>query len=212
MSMKRAIVATAAVLVAALSIAGFFVFSGHAAAAAQPPQLNYGPQLNAAQCGSGTSVVDVTYKVVNDLDSSVTGANWATDSFNKHVQVWQTGANTFCAIVRYEGSFVTLGSNSPQNTQAQIPAGITGTSEGGYRATFTGALIPSPTDPAFGNMGTVDASSSTAFDWTQAYFTNFDNFDQVWWGWIYRTPKNGTWVNACDGSPACPGNSGDITG
>lgn len=211
MSMKKTLLGIVAVVVAAVSIAGFFVFGGHAAAAT-PPQLNFGAQLNGGQCGTGTLVVDVTYKLINDPDSSITGHDWAIDSFNKHVQVWQTGTDSFCAVVHYEGKFTTVSGNSPQNTDPNISAGITGNSEGGYRATFTGTLNSSPAEPAFGNMGTVDVNDPAGFDWTQAYFTTFNNFDQVWWGWIYRTPHNGTWVNACDGSSVCPGNSGDITG
>lgn len=214
--MKKVILSLVAVVVACVSIASFLVIRGNAAAAGQPPHLSYGAQLNTGQCGGGKLVVDVTYKVINDLDSSVTGHNWAIDSFNKHVQVWQTGTNSFCAIARYEGSFTTLTGNSPQNTDPSIPAGITGTSEGGYRALFTGTLNPSPASPAFGNLGTVDLSAS-GFDWSQVYFVT-DNLNLVWWGWIYRTPQNGTWVNACAATdlpnlnPACPGNSGDITG
>jgi len=216
MGMKKAIIAIVVVVIAAISVTSFLVFNGRVAASGQPPQLKYGAQLNGGQCGSGTPVVDITYKLVNDLDSSVTGHDWAVDSFNKHVQVWQTGTHNFCAIVRYEGSFTTVAGNSPQDTSPSISAGITGTSEGGYRALFTGTLNPSPTEPATGNLGTMDATTST-FDWGQVYFGT-DNLNLVWWGWIYRTPRNGTWVNACAASEppnynaACPGNAGDITG
>ncbi|HEX8731415.1 MAG TPA: hypothetical protein VF725_05085 [Ktedonobacterales bacterium] len=205
-----------AVVVAVASVAGFLAFRGHAAAAAQPPHLNYGAQLNAAQCDGGVAVVDVTYKVLNDPDSSITGQNWAMDNFNKHVQVWQTGANSFCAIVTYNGDFTTLASNSPQDTDPSIPAGITGTSHGGYYALFNGTLNPSPAEPTTGNLGVVDLNSAS-LDWSQVYFGT-DNLNLVWWGWIYRTPHNGTWVNACAATDApnynhaCPGNAGDITG
>ena len=214
--MKKAIFTLVAVVVTLVSIASFLVINGHVAAAGQPPRLNYGAQLNTGQCGSGTLVVDVTYKLINDPDSSVTGHNWAVDSFNKHIQVWQTGTNSFCAVAHYEGSFTTVAGNSPQNTSPNISAGITGVSEGGYRALFTGTLNPSPAQPTMGNLGTVD-NNLTSFDWSQVYFGT-DNLNLVWWGWIYRTPRNGTWVNACSASdapnynPACPGNAGDITG
>lgn len=214
--MKKAIVAIVAVAVAAVSITSFLMINGRVAAAGQRPQLNYGAQLNGGQCGGGPLVVDITYKLINDPDSSVTGHNWAIDSFNKHIQVWQTGTNSFCAVVHYEGSFTTVAGNSPQNTSSNISAGITGTSEGGYRALFNGTLNPSPTEPTTGNLGTMDVNTSS-FDWGQVYFGT-GNLNLVWWGWIYRTPQNGTWVNACAASdppnhnPACPGNSGDITG
>lgn len=223
--MKKTLIGLVAGVVALASIASFLVIRGQAAAAGQPPRLNYGAQLNAGQCGTGALVVDVTHKLFNDPDSSITGHNWANDSYNKHIQVWRTGTNSFCAIVHYEGSFTTVAGNSPQNT-ASISAGITGTSEGGYRALFTGTLNPSPAEPAFGNLGVFDygwngtdagANNLTPFDWSQVYFGT-DNLNLVWWGWIYRAPHGGTWVNACAASdppnfnPACPGNSGDITG
>jgi hypothetical protein len=139
--------------------------------------------------------------------------------------VWQTGATSFCAIVRFEGSFTTVAGNSPQNTDPDIAAGITGNSEGGYRALFTGTLNPSPAYPSRGDLGTFDygwdgtdsgANTITPFDWSQIYFGT-GNLNLVWWGWIYRTPHNGTWVNACAATdapnfnPACPSNAGDIT-
>jgi hypothetical protein len=223
--MKKRLLAVAAVVIALASVASFLVLSSRASASGKPPQLNHGAQLNVGQCGNGTLVVDVTHKLINDADSSVTGHYWANDSFNKHIQVWQTGTNTLCAVVHYEGSFVTVAGNSPADTDSNIAAGITGTVEGGYRAFFNGNLNPSPAQPTHGNLGTFDygwngtdsgASNITPFDWSQVYFGT-DDLNLVWWGWIYRTPHNGTWVNACGASdppnfnPACPGNAGDIT-
>jgi hypothetical protein len=176
------------------------------------PSLNWGTEVNAGQCPDGTLVINVTHKVTNDADSGDAGNYWAYDNYNKHIQVWQTGADAFCAIVRYVGSFTTVATRSPGNTD-DISAGITGTFQGGYRANITGTLDPSPTSQSRGNLGTFDYQwagdpsdgTVTPFDWVGTYFSSISIFDQVWWGWIYHGGANGTWVNVVSG------NSGDIT-
>jgi hypothetical protein len=114
--------------------------------------------------------------------------------------------------VRYEGSFVTVAGNSPENTITNLAAGITGNIHGGYRALFSGALVANSAQPTFGNLGTFDygwdgtdagASNLHTFDWSQVYFGT-GNLNLVWWGWIYQAPGHGTWVNASTG------NAGDI--
>src|SRR5205823_6349178 len=53
----------------------------------------WGTQLSASSCVGkiGSPVVNINEKVVNDVDSGLAG-NWAIDSYNRHIQVWQTGA------------------------------------------------------------------------------------------------------------------------
>jgi hypothetical protein len=216
---KRILPLTAATITLA-SIVAILVIGGNVLAAGGKPKLDHSAQLNAGQCGGGSLVLNVTHKVINDPDSSVTGHNWANDSFSKHIQVWQTTTTSFCAVVHFEGAFTSVAGNSPQNTDPNIAAGISGTFDGGYRALFTGTLNPAPAYPTSGNLGTFDygwdgtdggAGNVTPFDWSMVYFGT-DNLNLVWWGWIYRTPHNGTWVNACSISEqACPGNAGDIT-
>ena len=117
---------------------------------------------------------------------------------------------------------MTVAGNSPQNTSPSIAAGITGTLHGGYRALFSGTLVSNPAQPAQGHLGTFDygwdgtdagAYNLHTFDWPMVYFGT-DNLNLYWWGWIYRAPGHGTWVNACgvgeQGNTACPGNAGDI--
>jgi hypothetical protein len=43
-------------------------------------------------------------------------------------------------------------------------------------------------------------------DWLTLYFSSTSGFNLDWWGWIYHSGSNGTWVNAISSS------SGDITG
>jgi hypothetical protein len=183
------------------------------AMAAPSVHLNWGSEVNPGQCDGppGKLVINVTHQVTNDLDSAVGGGFWATDNYNKHIQVWQVDTNTFCADVRYLGSFVTDDGLSPQGTDT-IAAGIAGTFEGGYRATITGTLNPDPSLRTRGNIGTFDygcdvetGSCTSLFSWTSTYFTSVDSFDYDWWGWIYHGGTNGSWVNASTG------NEGDIT-
>lgn len=180
---------------------------------AAPERLNFGKQLNAAQCNpSGKLVINVVQRIINDADSGFTTPVWAFDELTRQIQVWQTGAKTFCATVKYHGSFVTIAGPSPMGL-GTIAAGITGTLEGGYTAAITGTLKATPGASTRGNIGTFDYACDTAGNcpgavfWADLYFDTADpgfDFSQPWWGWIYHGGNNGTWVNASAGS------SGDI--
>ncbi len=161
-----------------------------------------GQNLNASQCNAnGAPVVNVTFKITNDVDSGVHG-DWATDNYNKKIQVWDQGDGTFCAIVKYEGQFVTTGPLSPE-LGVSLSAGVKGAFEGGYQANFDGTFTP--TLKTNGNLGTFNQPDG-GFDWISTYFTGNTTFDQPYWSWTYHGGNNGTWVNASTG------NSGDITG
>lgn len=185
--------------------------------ASVPSALAFGgDQLNASQCGHAKLAVNVTQKIINDADSGTLGNVWAFDAYNRHIQLWQTGPNTFCAIVDYHGQFTTVAGPSPQaatDTGGTVSAGVEGTFEGGYRALITGTLNPSPSYKTRGDLGLFNYNCDMSFncpgyvDWTQVYFTGGpSSFNEVWWGWQYHGAKHGTWINSSDG------NSGDITG
>ena len=163
-----------------------------------------GPQTSAAACDGGKVVINVTYKVVNDVDSGVAGNNWATDNYNRHIMVRQTAPGTFCATVDYQGKFVTMAGLSPQNT-GTVTDGVTGTMNGGYTATITGALLADPLWATRGHLDTLDYTSG-GVSWLNQYFESGYVFNYEWWGWQYNAGSHGTWINAIDG------NSGDITG
>ncbi len=173
-----------------------------------------GSQLQKSACANGVSapVINVEQKVKNDADSGVTGNYWALDNFQREMTVYKTTtANVYCAIVKYEGGFVTFATTSPNGTST-VGAGIKGEMNGGYRATITGTLKASPSWKTHGNVGTFDykcdqlANCPGYVNWTDQYFNTGYGFDQPWWGWQYKTPKNGSWINAVSG------NVGDITG
>jgi len=195
--MHRLIGAAAAAVAVALAGAGAALGFG-------------GAQLDAKACGGGKLAVNVVQAITNDADSGVAGNVWAFDDLTRQIQVWQTGATTFCAIVRYEGTFTTNAGASPGGSGA-VSAGIRGQFDGGYRTTqFTATLAP--TKPTHGFIGRYDYACDLSFDcpgyvdWTSFYFTGVSGYDLAWWGWQYRAGANGTWVNSVDG------NSGDITG
>lgn len=182
------------------------------AAFAGPDRLNFGRQINAAQCdpNSGKLVINVVQHVTNDADSGFASPVWAFDDFTRQIQVRQTGANTFCATVKYQGSWTTVAGPSPMGT-GTINAGLTGTFEGGYITGFTGTLKANPTVSTRGNIGSVNYACDTSgncpgfVDWTTFFFDSTNGFENYsWWGWIYHGGDNGTWVNASSGS------SGDI--
>lgn len=178
------------------------------------PEFHFGKQLSAKQCKTDDAkkIIDVTQKILNDVDSGVAGNNWAFDNFERQIQVWKLSDNTFCAITHYDGHFVTVAGPSPGGTNT-VTAGIKGDIEGGYRTTlFTGTLLSSPTKPTHGDIGVFDYQCDISgtcpgfVDWTTLYFSSTSGFDLAWWGWQYHAGKHGSWINAIDG------NSGDITG
>lgn len=182
---------------------------GTAATALADSSINL-DQLDKSRCGAGELIVDVEHGVLNDHDSGVAGNSWALDAYEREIRVWQTGVNTFCAIVRYDGEFVTLAGASPGGSST-VAAGVEGDLEGGYRTTeFTATFAP--TRPTDGDLGTFDYGCDVSpscpgrVSWFGFYFTNISGLDLAWWGWSYDAGDNGFWVNSIDG------NSGDITG
>lgn len=192
-------------------LVGLLMLGGQAMAAPDNVTLNWGSNINAGQCEQGTLVINITYKIVKDIDSAVGGFYWAYDNMNRHIQVWQTGDNTFCAVVQDAGPFITAGGKSPGGSGNTIAPGTKGTIQGGYMMTITGTLNPSPLYPSRGNIGAFnyDGDVETGdtpgyFNWLGGYFDSF-SYDMPWWGWVYHAGRHGMWVNSSDG------NEGDIT-
>lgn len=172
-----------------------------------------GKQLVRKECDAkGEPLINVTQHIINDVDSGQAGNYWAYDTIKREIKVWNTGANSYCATVRYEGKFAAIaGQKSPGNT-GTLSGSEKGTFEGGYRAEITGTLLTIPLLPKHGSVGTTDYACDIhgncpgAFDWTSKYFNTSAagyTFAMPWWGWIYRD-ENHVWVNAVTG------NSGDI--
>jgi len=178
--------------------------------------LNWGAALHSgpAACPSGSVVINVVQKVVNDIDSGTAGNYWAVDDFVRQIQVVETTPGTFCASVKYQGSFTTVAGPSPgaSYTSGTVGDGVVGTFEGGYVSThFPGSLKSGVRTK--GSIGTFDYGCDPATgncpnyqDWRDLFFTSTTGFDLAWWGWVYHAGNNGSWTNSADG------NSGDITG
>ncbi len=173
--------------VAALGLGALGLASGPASAAPDPfpgEHLDWGYQLEGdaeTACPSGSPVINVVHKVTNDMDSGTGGNFWAVDEYVRSIQVVQTGVapDTFCATVKYKGSFETVAGDSPgcDNVRedghstckddkpppgdegdgtADLSAGVVGTFQGGYTATITGSLAASPGSRTKGSIGSFD--------------------------------------------------------
>lgn len=161
-----------------------------------------GTETNPTACPGGKQVVNVTYTLTNDFDSAVGGSNWANDTLNRHLQIWQMGDGQYCAALSDNGSFVTLGTVDPGTGTLALDAGITGVINGGYNTGAYTSTFVTGDYATKGNLGAYDANGShpSILSYTPGW-----PFSQPYWGWEYRTAQNGTWINVSTG------NSGDIT-
>jgi hypothetical protein len=162
-------------------------------------------------CGDATLVLNVHYRVLNDVDTGVRGNNWAFDTYTRTVKVWRTAAGRFCSASTYGGTFTTIDGASPGGT-ATIPAGIRGTLRGSSTTTFKGTLTPG-TQPTRGDVGTKDFACTSddqkgdcagTFDWLAAYFASqdaFKSFKYLRYEFTYKATQGGrgTWRDALTG-------------
>lgn len=175
-------------------------------------RLDWKRELTPAKCNAtGNPIINVEEKVKNDVDSGMV-ANWAIDNYVRHIKVWQVSntddqTSSFCALVSYEGKFNAVKGQTGPGGTGVIGKDVDGEMEGGYRATFTGALLSSPLWPTHGSAGTVNygcnitGTTCIYVSWTEKYFgSSVGSFDQPWWGWIYKAEHHGTWINAISGS------------
>lgn len=184
-------------------------------------RLNWGREVAPARCDAGGDpVISVKRRVVDSLDSG-NGDDvwWARDDYAQDIQAWQTDAEQFCVVSRFQGRFDAFaGFDSPEGDDT-LTGEESGPFEGGYRGTITGALTDEPTEPTHGFIGTFDydcdedasrgggAVCPGSVDWMDFYFDDAD-LSLAWWGWIYHAGDCGTWVNAIDGDcgdVACDG-------
>lgn len=188
-----------------------FIFVSAVFPVAAAPQFNWGTEVNVGECDKvGKPVVNVVQKVVNDVDSGLSGY-WAFDSLNRQIQVWATStAGKYCAEVSYQGQFdAQAGQVSPGDQAQVITGGEDGTFQGGYRAIITGSLLSTPLWKTNGSVGVTDYNCDLTgvcpgfVSWPGQYFNPGYGFSYDWWGWIYHNGSH-TWVNASTG------NSGDV--
>jgi hypothetical protein len=133
-------------------------------ASAQTPSLNWGSEVNPSRCPNDQGYryleINVTRHVEGDLALTnavaTSGAAWAVRDFNQHIQVWRIGiivqpppigGERFCALVRYQGSFTTLGNGSPGGTDSNLAPGIDGSSKADIGSSSTPMRLPTQYSP-----------------------------------------------------------------
>lgn len=171
-------------------------------------QLEWSKETNRSACDViGAPLVNVTQHVSGDVDSGFHGY-WASDTYTRRIQLWESSPGEYCAVVRYSGTFdAEAGVESPGQVAASLLDGDEdGSFQGGYRATVTGDLLVDPTWAEHGTVGHFDygcdfsGDCPGAVDWVAQYFGTDYDFQFEFWGWIYRAGRHGTWVNASTGS------------
>jgi len=180
---------------------------------AAAPSLNWGSEVNPSRCPTDQGYryleINVTRKVEGEPAMDPSGNVWAILEFNQHIQVWKVGTTgggeRFCALVRYQGSFTTVGGVSPGGTDPSIAPGIDGSFEGGYRLVFEAEEVSNPSYGIRGHIGTFSGPLVGGLtDWLGFYYNASTVPAPEWWGWVYHGGNNGAWVNAITG------NQGDI--
>lgn len=205
------IIVTLSVVIVFLS---YLLHNVQSDATQQQDKLAWQKQVSKKQCDTtGNPVIDVNQKIINDVDSGEAGNYWAFDTFNRHMQVWLQVDNSYCALVKYDGTFdAQAGQRSPGNTGI-LTGSENGNFDGGYRANIVGTLKQTPDLPTHGSIGTTDYQCDISgncpgyFDWMSKYFNTASiGFTSTftWWGWTYHAKDNHIWINSSDG------NSGDV--
>ncbi len=172
--------------------------------------FNAKTELKKSKCinAVGKPVIKVTQKVRNDIDSGFAGNYWAFDYYKRYIEVWSTGGNTYCAIVKYDGEFYAVpGQVGPGNNPsgALIDSPVHGDMDGGRRASISGTLLSSPSWPTSGSVGTTNYQCNIItnncpglISWPGQYFSPGFTYNDDWWGWQYKKDGHGTWTNAID--------------
>jgi len=205
-TLRRGLAASGGIVLGGTQLAG--------SAAAKGPngcRLNWGRELSAREC-DGDLVVNVTQRVVNDVDGGVNGY-WAYANYRRLIRVWEVDEGTYCTTVKYVGEFDAVeGRPSPGEGGGDPLSGEEdGRLQGGYAATIEGTLEDDPPWPTRGFVGTTDYEGDVAtgdvpgaVNWVSGVYFEDSTFSFDWWGWIYRGGRCGTWVNSIDG------NCGDV--
>jgi hypothetical protein len=169
---------------------------------------SYGAPPRNLGCGSGKLILNVTYRVTNDVDTGVKGNNWAFDTYQRTVRVWRKAPGRFCSASTYSGDFTTIAGWSPGG-KTQLPAGVRGTFKGSSVTTFRGTFAAGGAQVR-GFLGVKDFACTSAdekgecsgtWDWLRAYFTGISRFKYVRYAFTYHATENGngTWSDRLEG-------------
>jgi hypothetical protein len=164
-----------------------------AAAASSPANMG---------CGSGALVLNISFHVVNDVDTGVKGNNWAFATYHRTLHVWRKAPGRYCAASTYDGVFTSIAGWSPAG-KTQLPAGVQGTLAGSSVATFRGRFAPRGAGVR-GFLGVKNfactsddrkGGCSGTFNWLRVYFKSVAGFRYTRYALTYRATQNGrgTW-------------------
>lgn len=165
-------------------------------------------------------VIDVTEKVIHDVDSGIAGNNWAYDTVTRRIRVWNMGGTNYCGVVTYDANFHAIAGQTSPGATGVLSGEEHGEFNGGYvTVVFSDTLnVRDPSNwPLKGKvnhgspvdyMCDVSGSCPGVVDWFTMYFTNANSntVGLADWGWRYVAAdrRDGVWINANSG------NSGDI--
>src|SRR3990167_2231068 len=89
------------------------------------------------QCeAQGEPVINITQRVLNTVDSGEGGNNWAFDTLNRQIKVYQNTDNTYCVLADYEGKFDSQANELSPGKNGNLTGSEDGTFKGGYRASI----------------------------------------------------------------------------
>lgn len=173
-------------------------------------------------CGAtGKPIIDVTEKVVHDVDSGLAGNNWAFDTITRHIRVWNMGGTNYCGVVNDDAEFRAVAGQTSPGATGTLTGDEHGDFNGGYvTQVFSDTLnVKDPSNwPLKGKvnhgapvdyMCDISGNCPGYVNWMTRYFTNAGTTTTVGladWGWKYVAAdrRDGVWINANSGT------SGDI--
>jgi hypothetical protein len=165
---------------------------------------------------SGTLLVDVSARILNEADAGVLGNVWALDAITERARVWQTTAPVavgspggYCVVESSSGSFATFAGPSPEGTGA-VTAGVRGLLASVQR--FEVAAIFRPLVPLSGFLGTFDFGCNQQgvcpgnVRFSSLFFQQITGVSGAGLASVYVAGQHGTWIQTSSGD------FGDITG
>ncbi len=165
---------------------------------------------------SGTLLVDVSARILNEADAGVLGNIWALDAINERARVWQTSAPAavgspggYCVVTTATGSFNTFAGPSPEGT-GTVTAGVSGLVASIQRFELT--AIFRPVVPLNGFLGTFDFRCNQQgvcpgnVRLSALFFQQITGFGGDGLASVYFAGHHGTWIQTSSGD------LGDITG
>lgn len=154
--------------------------------------FNADVQLQKSQCGQnlGKPIIDVTLKTQNDVDDGYNTnadkveSNWAFDYYNKHIQVWPTGAWNVTGTYTFDAKYADKDWNYTVVLSQQTGSTVTGTLTDPYlpasntlpitNGSLTGNTITFSVDYGSGSSqgirtftGTINSSGNMSGAWNE---------------------------------------------